>query len=225
MLGEYRYYKETRSALMNAFHATTARNASHFTTLRILHYLAGPYDPAKSGEEFVGLDSLVSAIVGTFDNEDDCMKTIMRLIQLNRQLIELDTRRTDSLAGSSSVRITTSGRYYMDYLVKSFAYLDLVWQDTAFASYSVADSLQKSINHLDMELRFERVERFLEYLAQQEQQELGSRNLPSGGQNYYGPFVPVIRGQYLRERAVIRSRAKRLGSYSELDAPTCPQSA
>lgn len=209
MLGEFRYYKETRSELLNAFHVTTARNPSHFTTLRILHYLAGSYDTSKTGEEFVGLDSLLNAIVSVFDNEDDCVKTIMRLIELNRQLVELDTRRTDSLAGAASIRITSSGRYYMEYLVKSFAYLDLVWQDTPFSSLAISDEQYKMIHNNDVELRFARVDAFLKYLESEETQELLSRNLPLDHESFYGPFIPLIRRQFESEKRAIRQKLRK----------------
>lgn len=209
MLGEYRYYKETRSSLMNVFYTTTARNASHFTTLRILQYLGGPYDTAKTGEEFVGLDSLLNATVTTFDNEDDAVKTIGRLIELNRQLIELDTRRTDSLVGASAARITSAGRYYLDYLVRSFAYLDLVWQDTALSSLGVADTLYKMFPHTDVDLRFERVDRFLGYLSDEESRELAARAIKADQDGFFGPFMPGIIAQYEREKRVIRRKLAR----------------
>jgi hypothetical protein len=209
MLGEFRYYKESRSFLMNVFHVTPARNSSHFTTLRVLRYLSGTYDTSKSGEEFVGLDSLLNSVGGVFDNEDDCLKSILWMMQLNRQLVELDTRRTDSLAGAAEVRITACGRYYMEYLVKSFAYLDLVWQDTAIRSRTVSGALQKTFHQTDVEQRFARVDEFLDYLNEEETVELSSRGLVTESEGFYGPFIPGVRAQFEAEKQVVRRKMSR----------------
>jgi hypothetical protein len=201
MLGEYRCYKEARSPIANLFFINRFPDSSHFTTLRILKFLESSSLEPEPGEGFVSLQSLVTSLVDIFNNEEDCKATLQRLIAIDRQLIELDTRRTDSLSGASSVRITASGMYYLRYLVNSFAYLDLVWHDTAFSDRSISDNLRRRIGDKDMEERFERVEIFLDYLEATEAQELAEKALIGDG--FWGPFIPACRKQYESEKAHI----------------------
>jgi hypothetical protein len=202
ILGDYRFYKESRSRILNAFDIGDARNASHFTTLRVLEFTLGNY-ARKTAEGFVDLQSLINAMIDDFDNEEDTFRTIGRLIEHDRQLLELDTRRCDSMEGATSIRVTTAGQYYLRFLVQSFAYLDLVWHDTPLDSSGLADSLARIIAETDMRTRFLRVEMFLDYLNEEEQEELRDRALPQTGHFFYGPFMPGIRRQYEREKSFI----------------------
>ena len=211
ILGDYRFYKESRSLVLNVFGVTDARNADHFTTLRILKFTSGTYGGRKTAEGFINIQSLINAMVDNFDNEEDTLRTIGKLIELGRQLLELDTRRCDSLERASAIRITSAGQYYWHYLVKSFAYLDLVWQDTPLDSAGLADILARGIAETEMGARFERVERFLAYLQEQEKLELSERALPQDGDFFYGPLIPDIRKQYDREKAFIVGRTRRTG--------------
>lgn len=206
VLGDYRYYKQSRSLVLNLFDLTEARNASHFSTLRILNFTAGNFGARKTPEGFIDLQVLVNAMVDEFDNEEDTLRTIGKLIELNRQLLELDTRRGDSLEGADSVRITSAGQYYVHYLANAFAYLDLVWHDTPLATLGICETLARAMPEVDMTKRFARVDVFLDYLDGQEQGELRGRNLPQSGSAFYGPFLPRIRAQYEREKAFIRKR-------------------
>ena len=121
-------------------------------------------------------------------------------------MLELDTHRGDSLEGADSIRITSAGQYYLHYLAKSFAYLDLVWHDAPLATAGMCDALARAMPETEMLRRFARVELFLDYLNEQEQGELRERNLLQSESAFYGPFVPQIRGQYEREEAFIRQR-------------------
>ncbi len=201
MLGDYRYYKEVRSPIANLFYVNKYPNSSHFTTLRVLRFLKASSPALPSGEGFVGLQSLINAITDLFGNDEDCKATVERLIVVDRQLVELDTRRTDSLGGASSIRITSAGMYYLQYLLNSFAYLDLVWHDTALSERSICDNLRRRIGNTEMEKRFERVGMFLDYLEEAEADELKEKALNASG--FWGPFMPACRKQYESEKAHI----------------------
>lgn len=209
ILGDYRYYKQSRSLILNLFDLTEARNASHFTALRILNFSAGNFGAQKTAEGFVDLQALINAMVDEFDNEEDVLGTILKLIELNRQLLEPDTRRGDTLEGADSIRVTSAGQYYLHYLVKSFAYLDLVWQDTPVATAGLCERLARMMPDTEMGTRFARVEMFLEYLNEQEQAELTERSLPQSVDVFHGPFLARIREQYEREKAFILGRFRR----------------
>jgi hypothetical protein len=207
ILGDYRFYKEERSAILNVFDITATRNASHFTTLRILNFLVANADTERAGEGYVELNKLISAFTDEFDNEDDCLKTINKLIQLRRQLVELDTRRVDTTAGAYTIRITSAGRYYLKYLCNSYAYQDLVWQDTPFTKRSVASSISKLIYSKDHDERFRRVEVFLEYLRGQEERELVECGL-NDKLGAFGPFMPHIQIEFEKQKTEIIKRIK-----------------
>src|ERR1700733_637601 len=207
ILGDYRFYKEERSSILNVFDTTATRNASHFTTLRILNFLVANADTEQIGEGYVELNKVISAFVDLFDNEDDCLKTTLKLTQLRRQLVELDTRRVDSLAGAFTIRITSAGRYYLKYLCHSFAYQDLVWQDTPFTKRTISASLAKLIYSKDFEDRFRRVEIFLDYLRGHEERELAESGL-SESSGAFGPFMPQIQIEFEKQKAEIINRIK-----------------
>jgi hypothetical protein len=118
----------------------------------------------------------------------------------------VDTRRTDTLAGAFAIRITSAGKYYLDYLVNAFAYLDIMWQDTPFTDRGVCDQLTKSMHSIDVEERFERVEHFLDYLGRQESAEVSKLSRDSNDDSVFGPFLPRIRTMFAKEKVDIRKR-------------------
>lgn len=208
MLGDYQYYKESRSLVLNLFNVTRTPNASHFTTLRILKYLQERGGGNGRSEDFVRLQSLITDFVDFFNNEEDCKHTLLRLIAVDRQLVELDSRRPDTLEGATEVRITASGTYYLNFMVNSFQYSDLVWHDTPFSTRGISDFLTRLIHNADMHKRFERVEKFLEYLQQEESQELSDYGLTVQTPSFCGPFVPRIRQFYKDEKQVIKEKLR-----------------
>lgn len=203
ILGDYRYYKEARSPTLNVFSVNSMRNSSHFTTLRILRYLDDHFGASRDGDGFVPLRDLVTAMVDVFDNEDDVVRTIERCIAINRQLVELDTRQTTALTGAALCRVTSSGRYYLYFLVNAFAYLDLVWHDTPLSDRGVCDMLSRLVASADMIDRFKRVELFLDYLRREEEAELNGLGLSADGDAFWAPIMPRIIGMYDREKQVI----------------------
>jgi energy-coupling factor transporter ATP-binding protein EcfA2 len=209
ILGDYRFYRESRSLIANLFRSTAARNASHLTSLRILSYLATSSRKHGSGDGFIDLQELITAFVDVFDNEDDCIKTVGRLIALNRQLAELDTRRTDTLVGAYAIGITTAGKYYLNYMVNAFSYLDLVWHDTPIGDRAVAEKLTRLIHSTDMDERFARVDLFLTYLETEEEKELTVAGIHGAGSGICGPFLPRVKQLFAKEKLDVRKRLRK----------------
>jgi hypothetical protein len=225
MLGDYRYYKEGRSLILNVFEPAAVADASHFTTLRLLNYL---YQRHREGVDggFLRLADVFSVFEEYSGTDDDVRRALLRLIEVDRQLVELDTRRTDAMDGAALVRITSSGMYYLRYLARAFAYLDLVWQDTPIADIERAAELRKQMHAIDTEARFVRVELFLDYLDGQEAREAEGRLLAPTEGTFWGPFIPGIRRQFELEREEIRRRLKnastkwKSGAYKATPATT-----
>jgi hypothetical protein len=217
ILGDRRFYLDSESKILNLFDCGQERNASHFTSLRLLAFLLQHINESSpEGRGFTSLEYLYGGFLDLYDNEQDLNRAITHL--LRKQLIQINTRSLDSLKDATHIRISSAGWYYFKYLVRAFAYLDLVFQDTPIDDQDIIGKLKQLIIDVDeivekqefmlerMELRFERVEMFLSYLLKQEQKEQKkfSLNIHSGplGQE----FMLDIITQYEKERDWIKKR-------------------
>ena len=162
MLGERRaYYKEERSPICNIFNAGSEPNSSHFTAWRIIRTLLehrGVSTPEGIG--YVDLSRMLVASENVFDNIEDFLSAMNRLVV--RHLVEPNTRSTESVEGASHVRVTSAGWYYLRHLVPTFAYLDLVLQDTPLNDAGIERDLRQSVYDVNNladaeELKLERV--------------------------------------------------------------------
>jgi len=217
MLAARKYYKEEQSPILNIFDCGAYKNSSHFTALRILNMLLlYRAQSSKEGQGYIEINRLLSSFEDIFDNTEDFIITLNRLLQ--KQLVEVNTRSTESVIGASHVRATSAGWYYSRYLVRSFCYLDLVLQDTPFNSSQVAEDLKQSVYNVDnmsdrdedklerVEARFNRVEYFLNYLQQEEEKEQSIFQFSASDTDLCQPIVDPIRKQYERERDWIQKR-------------------
>jgi hypothetical protein len=137
---------------------------------------------------------------------------------LDKQLIQVDTRSSKSIENASNIRITSAGWYYHKYLVRSFAYLDLVFQDTPFNNEQMAKDLRETIVELDklndlqenvlqrMNLRFGRVERLFDYLSSEEEQEFKKHGLNQISGILSERIISSIKEQYQSEKDYILRR-------------------
>jgi hypothetical protein len=219
MLGDRRYYKDQASAILNIFDCGSERNSSHFTCLRIIRALSlrrGEWN--REGQGFVAISQLLTMCEDIFDNRHDVLRSLNRLVA--GQLIETNTKSTDSITGASHVRVTSAGWYYSNYLVRSFAYLDLVLQDTPLNDPRVEETLRGYVQEVDnlsdredqklerVEIRFSRVRLFLKYLLAEEQREQKEFDLQQRGGIWAEPFVPAIAAQIENELSWILRRLK-----------------
>lgn len=153
-----------------------------------------------------------------FDNREDLLRALNRLI--SRQLIESNTKSTDTISGASHVRVTSGGWYYSRFLVKSFSYLDLVLQDTPLDDAAVERKLREYVDKVDnlsdredqklerVEIRFSRVREFLDYLQREEEREQKEFDLARRAEIWSEPFVPKIRSQVEQEIGWIERRLR-----------------
>jgi hypothetical protein len=217
MLGERRYYKESHSPIINVFDCGAEKNSSHFTALRILEVLlAHQGEDPPEGRGYVELNRVAAMFEDVFDAREDFTRTANRLVE--RQLVEVDTRSTKTIDGATHVRATSSGWYYARYLTFSFAYLDLVLQDTPMNDAGVERLLRDSVDQVDnlggreedkaprTEVRFNRVSAFLDYLAREEEDERKRFGLDRIAGLLGKSFVTSIRDEFDREREWIRRR-------------------
>ena len=115
---------------------------------------------------------------------------------------------TDSTGATSSTAVTALVRDAAKaYLVSSFSYLDLVLQDTPLNDLTLKRTLRRQVEEVDnlsdredqklarMQVRFDRVRTFLDYLQAEEQGEQNSFDLPKSGGIWSEPIIPGIREQ------------------------------
>ncbi|MCX5811425.1 MAG: hypothetical protein NT178_02620 [Proteobacteria bacterium] len=219
MLEDRYYYKEAHSQIMNVFNCSNQNNSSHFTSLRVLNFLLNCRgDSSKEGRGFVEIARLVETFEDVFDNREDLLIAMNSLV--SRQLLEINTRATENITNASHIRITSAGWYYLRYLVNSFAYLDLILQDTPFSDKAICDEIKDMVakvdNLVDREeekwertsTRFRRVELFLDYLLKEEKEEFSRFDLGSIEGELGEIFVSKIRERYDKQREWITHRLK-----------------
>jgi hypothetical protein len=219
MLGDRRYYKDQASNIMNLFDCGTERNSSHFTSIRIIKALSlRRSEASREGQGYVDISQLLGKSEDIFDNKEDFVRSLNRL--LVRQLIEANTRSTDSITGASHVRLTSSGWYYYKFLIRSFCYIDLVLQDTPINDPIVEHNLITLIEQVDnlsdgdgsklarTQIRFTRVRDFLDYLEKEENKEISIFDLDRRGDVWSDSYVPDMKRQIEREIAWIERRLR-----------------
>jgi hypothetical protein len=227
MLQERAYYKEDQSPILNLFNTTSERNSSHFTASRVLALLLDHRGESNSeGRGYMELARVVGFFADSFDNVRDLSTTLDRLV--GRQLIEVNTRSTKTVSGASHVRVTAAGWYYLRYLAPTFAYLDLVLQDTPLNDPTVENSLRQSVYDVNnladkeqekeerMQTRFKRTQLFLDYLAVEEQTEFDKFDMKRLPPPICRPFMGSVQRRFSDERAYIE---KRLSEGRVEDAP------
>ncbi len=230
MLGDRRYYKEDQSAVMNLFNVGSEKNSSHFTAYRIIVALgARRGESCPEGRGYVALSDVISCFENTFNNRGDLVASMNRLVK--QQLIETNNRSSECIDGASHVRVTSAGLYYVHYLSRSFAYLDLILQDTPINDEGVEKALRESVFQVDnlsdredvklerMAKRFERVERFLAYLKKEEDRERLEYSLTEAEGALGAVIVPAIQEQFAKERAWIERRVRENREKYEDDSP------
>ena len=219
MLGDRKYYKESASPVMNLFDCSADRNSSHFTGLRILRFLLSRRgETSREGQGYYEIARLVSALEDVFDNREDVIRALNKMV--DRQLLEVNTRSTESIDGASHARVTSAGWYYSRHLAGLFAYLDLVLQDTPLNDPTVERRLRDSVFEVDnladrenekverMQTRFDRVNRFLQYLDEEERSDYTDRDITETGDPICDRIVPALQSSFDKGRAWIERRVR-----------------
>ena len=218
MLMERYYYKETaENPIMNVFDCGSEKNSSHFTALRTLRYLEHhESENTVEGRGYVETQKVVNAFERAFDNIDDVIRTADRLVRW--KLIEANSKSTATIRGASHIRITTAGLFYLKFLVRDFAYLDLVLQDTPIDDLIVHRQLLELVKEVDnlfdkesekrnrLAVRFNRVEVFIDYLVKQEMDEITKLEARGVGPEFRHKFTESILNEYKDRRAWIEKK-------------------
>jgi len=180
VLEDYKYYSSSRSEVMNLFEVNPQFTDSHFMHLRLLAYLDRRMNYFVALDKgFVGIDSIIETAESIGINKKAVEDSLRKLSHYG--LVEYDNQNKDGFDTARYVRINPTGVYYLENLAGSFAYLDLVFQDTPICHAETLNELRAALNYDDipnkkerMEARIERTGTFLKYLQQMENDELSN---------------------------------------------------
>jgi KaiC/GvpD/RAD55 family RecA-like ATPase len=168
ILGESKYYSSTRSHVMNVFDVNIGYTNSHFLHLKILQYARDRMQFETSmGRGYLSINKLkeeAEKISITGEAIEDSLTRLARF-----KLIVFDNQDPEGLKTASYFKITQTGIYYLEELSRRFVYLDHVWMDTPIADENLEKELRYSIDEVEMNKRFERTEKFLNYLKKMEE--------------------------------------------------------
>jgi hypothetical protein len=195
MLGSKRYYSESTSEVVNLFAIGDIEAPSHFTRLRILQWLyERRHESTAYGLGFRTLDEMIAYFNSIGVSKKDVTTSARKLIE--GALVENEIRARKQLDEAQSVRLTPAGRYYLTHLYRQFPYIDLVMQDTPFFDREYFQQIAPLCETTEMTLRFERCEKFLDYLQDQEEEELVTIEKLDSDKTWRRRFVPNMRTTY-----------------------------
>ncbi len=170
ILGEYRYYSQERSHLMNVFDFDPSITDSCFNLLKILNYLQYRSNKRSSiGRGYVLIDELINIFEGVSTKRNVVIDSLLRLSNFN--LVEYDNQSRTDIKKASYVKITAAGNYYLNSLIFEFTYIDVVSFDTPISDEKVVKEMKKMLNAHTIETRIERAGYFISYLVEMETKE------------------------------------------------------
>jgi hypothetical protein len=139
-------------------------------------------------------------------------------------LVDFENQSKHGYDSAHFVKITSTGMYYLKYLVYIFQYLDLVWMDTPISDATVVQLLLRHVVELhrqkletDILERFERTELFLNYLLQSEVNEHRGKPEYEFSELTKRVFMPDILKAYEDNKSYILSRGIKPRNHSGIE--------
>ncbi len=168
ILRDHEVFSETLCDTINLFNITGSIDVSNFNRIAVLGRIMHAQNSQSSsiGNGYLLIEEVINDChsVGILPET-----TVSILNTLNgRRLIETETTIKENIDDSKYVRITISGKYYIEELSKLFGYLDLIIYETPICQEPIFKKLNKingeiiSITSQDGEKRILRVEKRLE---------------------------------------------------------------
>jgi hypothetical protein len=181
------FYHAGKSSIVNVYARSAGVRSSHFTRLRLLSYLNENLKSISAhGEGYVELDKLREDFLTAFDDKDDLSQSLAHLVRTF--LLDSEPPRSAD-NDAQAYKIAASGAYYLKYLARSFAYVDVVLYDTAITDDGLARWLASVARNRDLQVRTERVSSWLQYLAEQEAKELA---IVPPSSAFSAPLIPAV---------------------------------
>lgn len=168
-----RFFSEINSPIINLYSISDMETPSHFTKFRILKTLSMiQYQSRPYGAGYENINRIIDLLKTIGISEMDVQNSIISLTKMG--LIENDLHTQKYLEMANAIRITPAGEYYLDYLSYQFAYIDLMQQDTPIFDKDTYDILNAHAYSIKMDDRFRRCRTFVDYLINQEKNELST---------------------------------------------------
>ena len=170
ILADYKYYKGDRSAIINLFDFDSSITNSHFNCLRLLNYLDERINRKTAvGRGFIKIDEIVDIA----DEVSIKKEVIIYCIEIlaEKYLIELDNQSRKDINSASYIKITSAGKFYLDYLSNTFIYLSLVYIDTPISDDLTFEILRKNNDCTGIADRLAKAKIFVNYLKYSEENE------------------------------------------------------
>ena len=202
MLGSKRYYSERTSCVLNLFAIGDVEHPSHFTRLRLLQWLyERRHQATPFGTGFMTTEQIRTYMQGIGASLSDIQASLAKMTE--NALVENDLRARKRIAEAQALRITPTGRYYLTHVCRMFTYVDLVMQDTPFVDGDAFAKIAAMCEATDMPARFARCDAFIDYLEDQENEELLTIEKLGGDLTWRERFVPRIRRSVERTKQFI----------------------
>lgn len=167
ILGEYMYYSQDRSHLMNIFDFDPSIGDSHFNNLRILQCLLDRYNKKSPiGRGYVEIDELIRIGEDVSIRREVILDSLLRMSGFN--LVEYDNQSKTDIESAAYAKITPAGKYYLTDLIYEFAYLDPLTVDTPISDKSLVKRFRYLLNETEIVIRLDRSNRFIKYLVNAE---------------------------------------------------------
>ncbi len=160
--GNNKHFDPESSYIVNLFDVNYEDKREHFLILILLSILNSKVTSGKDKgfAETVKVSNHLQGLNFTIDQVDTSINQA-----INKKLIETSQRgvaiSTDRLP--SSLRITTTGAYHLNYLCSQFTYIDAIIVDTPVFDDSSRQEIQDTFNISE---RIGRAKIFIDYLAQ-----------------------------------------------------------
>ncbi|MED1947088.1 MULTISPECIES: hypothetical protein [Brevibacillus] len=221
-LTDYVIYNSEKSKIINLFTINKDGFFSHFVTIRILQVLRDLYHQSFGhdlGEGYVPISRLLQDLSPYVKDESALRLCIIPLLRYFLIDSDIGSRRPDENEQNyydevKLLRITPAGIYYLDEIMYSFEYLELVLHDTPICNEEKFSELSYTLNslrtnHLERsdywKTRIKAVELFVSYLGEQEDNDQAYLE-QVGLQTRWGKIVPRIRSEISKKIEEIKAR-------------------
>jgi GTPase SAR1 family protein len=178
-LDNKKYYNHEISRINNIFYPVEGSN-NHFLKIKILKYLFHKVEKLGYTEKFDSAKRVLEVFTHAGYKYVNVLNELNELLRY--RFIETDDSVSDDdsdsiLEDMDNISITSKGNYYINTLMSSFVYLELVMQDTPIFNKDSFDKISRSfplsnkLGKQNLQSRIDTVKHFVEYLQNQEKVE------------------------------------------------------
>lgn len=172
-----RFYSSEDSEILNLFKFVDDGFYSHFLIIYILKYLETKLMLFDKTAGYVDVNDILDTFSPVINHRDK-LDIILTHLLVN-SLINSDIGSRDTIVGTNAVQISDAGRYYINNLMPNWRYIYNVMIDTPIRDIAIFNELKSKFQRIlpvhnrikKMDLSYECVEIFMNYLEQVELQD------------------------------------------------------